>query len=178
MAQLTCQNLCAGYDGRPVLQDLSFELLAGDYLCIVGENGSGKSTLMKTILGLQAPISGRILTGDGLRKNEIGYLPQQTVVSSDCSMAGISKLQMDAATITPAAKPARERCTRSPRDFFIKNTQAAPSVVPKKGIMIPRKVSICLTAFALRFYLFLLKPASSRYSGCSFTYGSWSPQMV
>ena len=80
MAQLTCQNLCAGYDGRPVLQDLTFELLAGDYLCIVGENGSGKSTLMKTILGLQAPISGRILTGDGLRKNEIGYLPQQTVV--------------------------------------------------------------------------------------------------
>ena len=83
MAQLTCQNLCAGYDGRPVLQDLTFELLAGDYLCIVGENGSGKSTLMKTILGLQTPISGRILTGDGLRKNEIGYLPQQTVVQKD-----------------------------------------------------------------------------------------------
>ena len=83
MAQLTCQNLCAGYDGRPVLQGLTFELLAGDYLCIVGENGSGKSTLMKTILGLQAPISGRILTGDGLRKNEIGYLPQQTPVQKD-----------------------------------------------------------------------------------------------
>ena len=83
MAQLTCQRLCVGYDGRSVLQDLSFELLAGDYLCIVGENGSGKSTLMKTILGLQAPISGRILTGDGLRKNEIGYLPQQTVVQKD-----------------------------------------------------------------------------------------------
>ena len=83
MAQLTCQNLCAGYDGRPVLQDLSFELLAGDYLCIVGENGSGKSTLMKTILGLQTPISGSILTGDGLRKNEIGYLPQQTQLQRD-----------------------------------------------------------------------------------------------
>ena len=83
MAQLTCQNLCAGYDGRPVLQGLTFELLAGDYLCIVGENGSGKSTLMKTILGLQTPISGRILTGDGLRKNEIGYLPQQTQAQRD-----------------------------------------------------------------------------------------------
>ena len=83
MAQLTCQNLCVGYDGRPVLQDLDFEVFAGDYLCIVGENGSGKSTLMKTILGLQMPISGRILTGDGLRKNEIGYLPQQTQVQKD-----------------------------------------------------------------------------------------------
>ena len=38
---------------------------------------------MKTILGLQAPIGGRILTGDGLRKNEIGYLPQQTQVQKD-----------------------------------------------------------------------------------------------
>lgn len=83
MAQLTCQNLCVGYDGKSVLQDLNFEVFAGGYLCIVGENGSGKSTLMKTILGLQPPISGRILTGDGLRKNEIGYLPQQTVIQKD-----------------------------------------------------------------------------------------------
>ena len=83
MAQLTCQRLCVGYEGKSVLQELNFEIFAGDYLCIVGENGSGKSTLMKTILGLQPPISGKILTGDGLRKNEIGYLPQQTVVQKD-----------------------------------------------------------------------------------------------
>ena len=83
MAQLTCQNLCVGYDGKPVLQDLSFQVFAGGYLCVVGENGSGKSTLMKTILGVQPAISGRILTGDGLRKNEIGYLPQQTMVQKD-----------------------------------------------------------------------------------------------
>ena len=83
MAQLSCQNLTVGYDGRTVLQGLNFEVNPGDYLCIVGENGSGKSTLMKTILGLQAPISGTILTGDGLRKNEIGYLPQQTQVQKD-----------------------------------------------------------------------------------------------
>ena len=83
MAQLSCQNLTVGYDGRTVLQGLNFEVNPGDYLCIVGENGSGKSTLMKTILGLQAPIGGRILTGDGLRKNEIGYLPQQTQVQKD-----------------------------------------------------------------------------------------------
>ena len=44
MAQLTCQNLCVGYDGKSVLQDLNFEVFAGDYLYIVGENGSGKST--------------------------------------------------------------------------------------------------------------------------------------
>lgn len=83
MAQLTCQNLALGYDGREIVRDLSFEVHAGDYLCIVGENGSGKTTLMKTILGLQPPVSGRILTGDGLCPNEIGYLPQQTAIQKD-----------------------------------------------------------------------------------------------
>ena len=83
MAQLTCQNLCVGYEGKPVLQNLNFTVNAGDYLCIVGENGSGKSTLIKTLLGLQQPINGRILTGDGLKQSEIGYLPQQTAAQKD-----------------------------------------------------------------------------------------------
>lgn len=83
MAQLTCQALSVGYEGKAVLQDLNFSVRSGDYLCIVGENGAGKSTLMKTILGLQPPIRGKVLTGDGLRPNEIGYLPQQTQVQKD-----------------------------------------------------------------------------------------------
>ena len=53
MAQRTCQNSCVGYGGKSVLQDLSFEALAGDYLCMVGENSFGKKRLMKTILALQ-----------------------------------------------------------------------------------------------------------------------------
>ena len=83
MALITCQNLCLGYDGREFLHGLSFAVNSGDYLCIVGENGSGKSTLMRTILGLQRPLAGQILTGDGLRAGEIGYLPQQTPVQKD-----------------------------------------------------------------------------------------------
>ena len=83
MAQLTCQALSVGYEGKAVLQDLNFSVRSGDFLCIVGENGAGKSTLMKTILGLQPPIRGKVLTGDGLRPNEIGYLPQQTQVQKD-----------------------------------------------------------------------------------------------
>jgi len=83
MPQLTCSNLTLGYEGEIVISNLSFTVNAGDYLCIVGENGSGKSTLMKTILRLKAPMSGQILTGDGLEPDEIGYLPQQTVVQKD-----------------------------------------------------------------------------------------------
>ncbi len=83
MALLTCSGLALGYDGHAVLTDVSFEVNAGDYLCIVGENGSGKSTLLRTILGLQRPLSGSVRFGDGLAGNEIGYLPQQTAAQKD-----------------------------------------------------------------------------------------------
>ena len=62
---------------------MSFQVDRGNYLCVVGENGSGKSTLMRTILGLQAPMSGQIQKGDGLKESQIGYLPQQTPVQKD-----------------------------------------------------------------------------------------------
>ena len=80
---IECKNLTAGYEGMPVVKDLSFNVSAGDYLCIVGENGSGKSTLMKTILGLRSALSGEIIFGDGLKQTEIGYLPQQTAAQKD-----------------------------------------------------------------------------------------------
>ncbi len=83
MALLTVKDLSLGYDNRAIAEDLNFTVSAGDYLCIVGENGSGKSTLMKTLLHLQAPLKGEIITGDGLKNNEIGYLPQQTIVQRD-----------------------------------------------------------------------------------------------
>ena len=83
MAQIICQNLSVGYDSKVILKNLSFEVNKGDYLCIVGENGSGKTTLIKSILGLIPTISGKLETGEGLKSNEIGYLPQQTVVQRD-----------------------------------------------------------------------------------------------
>ena len=83
MAQITCEKLTVGYEGVPVVSDLDFTVGQGDYLCIVGENGSGKTTLMRTVLGLQKPLRGKILFGDGLHANEIGYLPQQTSMQKD-----------------------------------------------------------------------------------------------
>ena len=83
MSQIICKNLTLGYERETVVKDLSFTVGTGDYLCIVGENGSGKTTLMKAVLGLLSPVSGTIETGDGLKKTEIGYLPQQTLVQRD-----------------------------------------------------------------------------------------------
>jgi zinc transport system ATP-binding protein len=83
MALIKCEDVSLGYDGRVIVPELSFEVNAGDYLCVVGENGSGKSTLIKTVLGLMPPVKGSIAVGDGLKHTEIGYLPQQTVVQRD-----------------------------------------------------------------------------------------------
>ena len=83
MELISCKNISLGYDGRVVVKNLSFCVNSGDYLCIVGENGSGKSTLMKTVLRLCKPIAGEIVMGEGLRHNEIGYLPQQTEIQKD-----------------------------------------------------------------------------------------------
>ena len=83
MALITCRELCLGYDGQEILHNLNFTVDTGDYLCIVGENGSGKSTLMRTLLGLQQPLSGSITLGEGLTHRQIGYLPQQTIVQRD-----------------------------------------------------------------------------------------------
>ncbi len=83
MAQLCCKNVGFAYGGETVLSGVNFSVNAGEYLCIVGENGSGKSTLMKGILGLKEPSEGEIVFGDGLKANEIGYLPQQTGIQRD-----------------------------------------------------------------------------------------------
>lgn len=83
MSLLTVNNISFAYDGQTVLSEVNFEVNPGDYLCIVGENGAGKSTLMKGLLDLKKPLSGKILTGEDLKPNEIGYLPQQTMIQKD-----------------------------------------------------------------------------------------------
>ena len=82
MALIKASNLSVGYRGVSVCDNISFEVEKGDYLCIVGENGSGKSTLVKTILGLIPPIKGKIIKGNELNQNEVGYLPQQSESSA------------------------------------------------------------------------------------------------
>lgn len=83
MSLILCKDLDLAYEGRKIVTDLNFEVNSGDYLCIVGENGSGKTTLMKTLLGLKSYSSGTIKFGEGLKSNEIGYLPQQTEIQKD-----------------------------------------------------------------------------------------------
>ncbi len=83
MQLIHCDTVSLAYEGKTVVENLSFEVRDGDYLCIVGENGSGKSTLMRALLGLKKPSSGKIHFRNGIRHADVGYMPQQTAVTAD-----------------------------------------------------------------------------------------------
>jgi len=63
------------------IDNLSFEVMAGEVYGLIGPNGSGKSTTMKVVLGLMAPSKGEakvfgLDSGDIRARNEIGFLPE------------------------------------------------------------------------------------------------------
>lgn len=73
------ENLTAGYDGKPVIRNVSFKLLEGDFLAIIGPNGGGKTTLFRTILGLIEPMEGSVrIMGLPISEGQsyVGYVPQ------------------------------------------------------------------------------------------------------
>ena len=82
MIWLSCKEVSFAYGSTLAVEHVSFDIKAGEYLCILGENGSGKSTLVKGLLGLQPLKSGTISLENGLKRDEIGYLPQQTTVQN------------------------------------------------------------------------------------------------
>ena len=84
---LEAADLCIGYDGKAILNDINFTVKNGSYLCIVGENGAGKSTLLKTISGLLKPVFGTVHFS--CTRREIGYLPQQTAIQQDFPASAI-----------------------------------------------------------------------------------------
>jgi zinc transport system ATP-binding protein len=85
-AVIATEQLSARYNSIDVLQDISFEVAAGDYIGLAGPNGAGKTTLIKALLGLVNISGGTIkLFGEELshfsRWERIGYLPQRADVS-------------------------------------------------------------------------------------------------
>ena len=83
MALIALKDVTIAFEGTVAVDKVSLSVEKGDYLVVLGENGSGKSTLMRAMLGLVKPRSGSIVYGDGLHKNQIGYLPQQTAAQRD-----------------------------------------------------------------------------------------------
>jgi zinc transport system ATP-binding protein len=80
---IEARDLTLAYEGMTAAEGVSFTLGAGDYLCVVGENGSGKSTLLKAVTGELKPAGGTLFLSPEVRKNGIGYLPQQSKIQRD-----------------------------------------------------------------------------------------------
>lgn len=80
---ITAKNLSLSYDQSKVIDSADFTINEQDFVCVVGANGSGKSTLIKAILGLLKPRTGKISFGNNIKRNSIGFLPQDTKVDSN-----------------------------------------------------------------------------------------------
>src|ERR1700759_3114559 len=70
---LSVESLNVSYKQNHVLEDISFQIARGQFVCIIGPNGGGKSTLLKALVGLLPIRSGIIRT----QAEKIGYVPQQ-----------------------------------------------------------------------------------------------------
>ncbi|MGE0711358.1 MAG: ABC-F family ATP-binding cassette domain-containing protein, partial [Planctomycetota bacterium] len=70
---IEAEGLRLNLGGRPILDDVSFRLGAGQRVCLAGRNGQGKSTLMRVLLGQTGVERGEVRIGKG---RTIGYLPQ------------------------------------------------------------------------------------------------------
>ncbi len=74
---VVCDGVTVHLGGRPVLEEVSISVEAGEIVTLIGPNGSGKTTLVRAILGLLKPQFGRIRRRPGLK---IGYVPQRLSV--------------------------------------------------------------------------------------------------
>jgi energy-coupling factor transport system ATP-binding protein len=83
-AVLSLHGVCAGYERRSVLRNLTMDVHEGELVALMGRNGSGKTTLLRTVMGFQTATAGQILVAgrDTARlepadlARDIGYLPQ------------------------------------------------------------------------------------------------------
>ena len=83
---ISVRHLWAGYNGEPVLEDVTFSVKELDFIGLIGPNGGGKTTLLKVLLGLLVPARGDVwVMGQSVKagRRHIGYLPQSVEFDRD-----------------------------------------------------------------------------------------------
>ena len=88
---ISLDRVSKSYLGRPVLQNISMQLVQGEITTLIGPNGAGKSTLVKLILGLLSPDNGTITPAAQLN---IGYMPQRINIDHSLPISTCRFLQL------------------------------------------------------------------------------------
>ena len=81
MSILTVEHLSHGFGDRAIFDDVSFRLLKGEHIGLVGANGEGKSTFINIITGKLMPDAGKI---EWAKRVRVGYLDQHAVLELRC----------------------------------------------------------------------------------------------
>ena len=88
---LRAENLTLTFGGRPLFEDISFSVHAGDRIALVGRNGSGKSTLLKIAAGLAEASRGEVITE---RNATTRYLPQEPDLSGFATLGDYARADL------------------------------------------------------------------------------------
>ena len=86
MSILTVSNVSHGFGDRAILEDVSFRLLPGEHVGLIGANGEGKSTFMNIITGSLQPDEGKIEWSKNVR---VGYLDQHSVLKKGMTIENV-----------------------------------------------------------------------------------------
>ena len=86
MSILTVEHLYHGFGDRAIFEDVSFRLLKGEHIGLIGANGEGKSTFMNTITGKLQPDEGRIEWSKNVR---VGYLDQHAALAPGMTVGDV-----------------------------------------------------------------------------------------
>ncbi|MEG0590460.1 MAG: ABC-F family ATP-binding cassette domain-containing protein, partial [Lachnospiraceae bacterium] len=88
MSILNVQNLTHGFGDRAIFENVSFRLLKGEHIGLVGANGEGKSTFMNIITGKLLPDEGKI---EWAKRVRVGYLDQHTSLEKGMTVRDVLK---------------------------------------------------------------------------------------
>jgi ATPase subunit of ABC transporter with duplicated ATPase domains len=88
MSILTVKNLSHGFGDRAIFNNVSFRLLKGEHIGVIGANGEGKSTFMNIITGKLEPDVGQV---EWAKRVRVGYLDQHTILEKGLTIRDVLK---------------------------------------------------------------------------------------
>jgi len=86
MSLLIVENVSHGFGGRTILEDVSFRLLKGEHVGLIGANGEGKSTFLNIIIGNIQPDEGKV---EWSKNVTVGYLDQHSALKSGMTIRDV-----------------------------------------------------------------------------------------